>query len=189
MIMILGITGGVGAGKSTVLHVLETEFHAHIIQSDQVAKDLMVPGGATYEPLVQLFGTNILDADGSINRGRMAAAMYASAKNKGRTIGYIIEEYIGKVGKKLFLAFCWLFCILVIAAFADVVAGTFNGFSVDEAGKVTGKIAANGSVAMTSILFILEAVALGCILKYCKFHTALNGKSSVFLPTENPDPG
>ncbi len=55
------------------------------------------------------------------------AAMYASVKNKGRTIGYIIEEYIGKLGKKLFLLFCWLFCILVIAAFADVVAGTFNG--------------------------------------------------------------
>ena len=38
------------------------------------------------------------------------AAMYASVKNKGRTIGYIIEEYIGKIGKKLFLLFCWLFC-------------------------------------------------------------------------------
>ena len=59
------------------------------------------------------------------------AAMYASVKNKGRTIGYIIEEYIGKLGKKLFLLFCWLFCILVIASFADVVAGTFNGFNVD----------------------------------------------------------
>ena len=47
---------------------------------------------------------------------------------KGRTISYIIEEYIGKLGKKLFLLFCWLFCILVVAAFADVVAGTFNGF-------------------------------------------------------------
>ena len=55
------------------------------------------------------------------------ASMYASVKNKGRTIGYIIEEYIGKLGKKLFLLFCWLFCILVVAAFADVVAGTFNG--------------------------------------------------------------
>lgn len=50
------------------------------------------------------------------------ASMYASVKNKGRTIGYIIEEYIGKLGKKLFLLFCWLFCILVVAAFADVVA-------------------------------------------------------------------
>lgn len=85
-------------------------------------------------------------------------------KNKGRTIGYIIEEYIGKLGKKLFLLFCWLFCILVIAAFADVVAGTFNGFTSDEAGVVS-KITANGAVATTSMLFILEAVALGMILK------------------------
>ena len=78
------------------------------------------------------------------------ASMYASVKNKGRTIGYIIEEYIGKLGKKLFLLFCWLFCILVVAAFADVVAGTFKGFTVDEAGAVT-KIAANGAVATTWI--------------------------------------
>jgi len=95
-------------------------------------------------------------------------AMYASVKNKGRTIGYIIEEYIGKLGKKLFLAFCWLFCILVVAAFADVVAGTFNGFSVDKAGVVTGQIEANGAVATTSMLFIVEAVVLGIILKYAK---------------------
>ena len=102
------------------------------------------------------------------------AAMYASVKNKGRTIGYIIEEYIGKLGKKLFLLFCWLFCILVIAAFADVVAGTFNGFAVDEAGVVTSTIAANGAVATTSILFILEAVALGFILKYAKLNKWVN---------------
>lgn len=102
------------------------------------------------------------------------AAMYASVKNKGRTIGYIIEEYIGKLGKKLFLLFCWLFCILVIAAFADVVAGTFNGFAVDDAGVVTSTIAANGAVATTSILFILEAVALGCILKYAKLNKWVN---------------
>lgn len=100
-------------------------------------------------------------------------AMYASVKNKGRTIGYIIEKYIGKMGKKLFLAFCWLFCILVIAAFADVVAGTFNGFSTSTSGAVQS-IAANGSVAMTSILFILEAVALGFILKYCKLNKWVN---------------
>lgn len=102
------------------------------------------------------------------------AAMYASVKNKGRTIGYIIEEYIGKLGKKLFLAFCWLFCILVIAAFADVVAGTFNGFNVDEAGAVIGHITANGAVATTSMIFIVEAVALGMILKYGKLSKWVN---------------
>ena len=101
------------------------------------------------------------------------ASMYASVKNKGRTIGYIIEEYIGKLGKKLFQLFCWLFCILVVAAFADVVAGTFNGFAANEAGELM-KVTANGAVATTSMLFIIEAVALGMLLKYGKLPKWLN---------------
>ncbi len=109
------------------------------------------------------------------------AAMYASVKNKGRTIGYIIEEYIGKLGKKLFLLFCWLFCILVIAAFADVVAGTFNGFAVDEAGLVTSNIFANGAVATTSMLFIVEAVALGFLLKYTKMNKWINTAIAIIM--------
>ena len=108
------------------------------------------------------------------------AAMYASVKNKGRTIGYIIEEYIGKLGKKLFLLFCWLFCILVIAAFADVVAGTFNGFTVDEAGVIS-KVTANGAVATTSMLFILEAVVLGMILKYAKLNKWVNTAIAIVM--------
>ena len=108
------------------------------------------------------------------------AAMYASVKNKGRTIGYIIEQYIGKLGKKLFLLFCWLFCILVIAAFADVVAGTFNGFVTDDAGVVQ-QVAANGSVATTSILFIVEAVALGLILKYAHLNKWVNTAIAIVM--------
>ena len=108
------------------------------------------------------------------------ASMYASVKNKGRTIGYIIEEYIGKLGKKLFLLFCWLFCILVVAAFADVVAGTFNAFATSDAGVVT-KVAANGAVATTSMLFILEAVVLGFFLKYTKFNKWINTAVAIVL--------
>lgn len=94
------------------------------------------------------------------------SAMYASVKNKGHSIGVIIEQYIGKVGKKLFLAFCWLFCILVVAAFADIVAGTFNGFNTDGT-----QIASNASVATTSILFIIAAVGLGFFLRASKLPT------------------
>ena len=90
--------------------------------------------------------------------------MYASVKNKGKSIGYIIEKYIGKTGKRLFLLFTWLFSILVVAAFADIVAKTFNGFSTEGA-----QVEANGAVASTSILFIVFAVALGFFLKYTKF--------------------
>lgn len=106
--------------------------------------------------------------------------MYASVKNKGRTIGYIIEEYIGKLGKKLFLLFCWLFCILVVAAFADVVVGTFNSFMANEAGEVS-KVTANGAVATTSMLFIVEAVALGMLLKYGKLNKWVNTAVAIIM--------
>lgn len=107
-------------------------------------------------------------------------SMYASVKNKGRTIGYIIEEYIGKTGKKLFLLFCWLFCILVVAAFADVVAGTFNGFATAADGTVS-TITANGAVATTSMIFIVEAVALGFLLRYGKLHKWINTAIAIVM--------
>ena len=97
------------------------------------------------------------------------SAMYASVRNKGKSIGVIIEKYIGKLGKRLFLLFTWLFSILVIAAFADVVATTFNGFDANGA-----KVVADGAVATTSILFIVFAVALGMFLKFTKFPTWAN---------------
>ncbi len=91
------------------------------------------------------------------------AAMYASVKNKGKSIGYIIEIHIGKTGKTLFLLFVWLFSILVVAAFADIVAVTFGGFAPDGTA-----IRANASVATTSILFIAAAVILGLYLRKAK---------------------
>ena len=104
------------------------------------------------------------------------ASMYASVKNKGRSIGYIIEIYIGKLGKRLFLLFTWLFSILVVAAFADIVAGTFNGFDANGA-----TVSANGAVATTSLLFIAFAVGLGFYLKYTKFPKMLNTLFAIAL--------
>ena len=108
------------------------------------------------------------------------AAMYASVRNKGRSIGYIIEKYIGKTGKKMFLLFCWLFCILVVAAFADIVAGTFMGFTVTD-GVQSANITANGAVATTSVMFIFFAVVLGLILKYAKLPTAVNTAIAIVM--------
>ena len=48
-------------------------------------------------------------------------------------MGLLIEKYIGRLGRKLFLVFCWLFTWLVIAAFADMVAGTFNAYQTVDA--------------------------------------------------------
>lgn len=104
------------------------------------------------------------------------ASMYASVKSKGKGIGSIIEMYIGRTGKKLFLLFCWLFCILVVAAFAGVVAGTFNGYTPEGA-----TIEANGAVATTSMIFILEAVCLGMLLRYGRLNKWVNTAIAILM--------
>lgn len=92
-------------------------------------------------------------------------ALYASVKNEGKSMGLVIEKYIGKTGRKLFLFFCWLFTLLVIAAFADIVANTFNGFSVDSATGVETKLAPNAAAASISMLFIVVAILFGLFNK------------------------
>jgi carbon starvation protein len=108
------------------------------------------------------------------------SSLYASVKNKGKTIGYIIESYIGKTGKRLFLLFVWLFSILVVAAFADIVAGTFAGLVPAAEGAIT-RNAANGSVATTSILFIAAAVALGFFIRKAKPSGIVSGLVAVVI--------
>ena len=87
-------------------------------------------------------------------------ALYASVKNQGKSIGMLIEQYIGKTGRRLFLLFCWLFSLLVIAAFGDIVANTFNGFAAD--GTL---VTPNAAAASISMLFIFVAVAFGIFTK------------------------
>lgn len=65
---IIGITGGVGSGKSEILNILENDYHAKIIQSDHVAHELMAPGAKSYDAIVQSFGKEILNEDQTINR-------------------------------------------------------------------------------------------------------------------------
>ena len=99
-------------------------------------------------------------------------ALYASVKTEGKSMGQIIEKYIGRKGKKLFFLFCWIFTLIVIAAFADMVAGTFNGISADGA-----KLAPNASAASISILYVFVAMAFGLFLKKVK----LDGLPKVIL--------
>lgn len=94
-------------------------------------------------------------------------ALYASVKNKGKSMGMLIEKYIGKTGRKLFLIFSWIFCCIVVAAFADMVAGTFNAYIVTDAGvtELAAAATTNGAAGMISIMFMVFAVVLGLIQK------------------------
>ena len=87
-------------------------------------------------------------------------ALFASIRHKGQSIGEVIALNIGSRAKKLFLIFSYLTLILVVAAFASIVASTFQATYVD--GVVdTVKSATNASVAMISLLFIVMAVLFG----------------------------
>ena len=92
-------------------------------------------------------------------------ALYASVKNEGKSMGLLIEKYIGKLGRKLFLLFCWLFTLLVIAAFADMVAGTFNAYETTQLAAARS----NGAAGSISLLFIVFAMAYGLIQKRMRF--------------------
>ena len=76
--MIIGVTGGVGTGKSTILQILKDEYDAVIIIADDIAREQMMPGEASYEAVVRYFGTEILtDGTGSeIDRGRLAEIVF-----------------------------------------------------------------------------------------------------------------
>ena len=91
-------------------------------------------------------------------------ALFASVRNKGQSIGEVIAESIGPRAKKLFLTFSYLTLILVVAAFASIVANTFKA-TYDESGALD-KVAssANASTAMISILFILIAIVFGMMV-------------------------
>jgi carbon starvation protein len=104
------------------------------------------------------------------------AAFYASVKNKGKTIGYVIELYIGKTGKILFLCFVWLLALLATAAFLDIAAGTFTGILADGS-----KNASNASVASISIFFILAAILLGIIMRKFRLQGLSSGIIAVIL--------
>ena len=93
-------------------------------------------------------------------------ALFASVRNKGMSIGEIISANMSKRAKRLFIIFSYLTLILVVAAFASIVASTF-GATFDESGAVDMvKSETPASVAMISLLFIIIAIVFGfCVYR------------------------
>lgn len=74
---VIGITGGVGAGKSEILKYLKEKHGAIVIEADKVGHLLMEPGGACYYSIVEKFGSSILNGDQTINRGKLGKIVFA----------------------------------------------------------------------------------------------------------------
>lgn len=85
---VIGITGGVGSGKSEVLNIINNLCSCYIIRSDELAKALERKGQPCYEPLIDLLGESILGDDGEIVPAKMAAAIFMD-KDKS---SYYVEQ-------------------------------------------------------------------------------------------------
>lgn len=108
-------------------------------------------------------------------------SLYASVKNEGKSMGMIIEKYIGRFGRKLFMLFCWLFTLLVIAAFTDMVAGTFMSTGAGTEAFSAATKNANASAASISMLFIVVAIIFGIIQKHVKMNEGVRAVVAVAL--------
>ena len=88
-------------------------------------------------------------------------ALFASVRNKGKSIGTVIEDSIGLKAKRLFLIFAYLTLLLVVAAFASIVANTFKATFLENGAVDIAASSANASTAMISIFFIVLAIFFG----------------------------
>ncbi len=77
---IIGVTGGVGAGKSSVLNILEKEFHACVIIADEVGRKLMEPGQTCYDRIVETFGREMVLDDGRLDREQLSQLVFQDKK-------------------------------------------------------------------------------------------------------------
>lgn len=96
---IIGVTGGVGSGKSSVLNYIEEHFDSRIVKADDVGHLLMMPGRACYEPVIQLFGESIVKDDTSLNREAIASIVFENPemlKKLDDIIHPAVKKYILK---------------------------------------------------------------------------------------------
>lgn len=93
--MILGITGGIGTGKSTVLNILKEKYDFLVLESDKIAHEVMNPGNTAYNEIVEYFGDSILNEDKTINRKMMSEIVF-NDKDKLNKLNSIVHPAVIK---------------------------------------------------------------------------------------------
>ena len=93
--MILGITGGIGTGKSTVLNILKEKYDFFVLESDKIAHEVMNPGNSAYNEIVEYFGDSILNEDKTINRKMMSEIVF-NDKDKLNKLNSIVHPAVIK---------------------------------------------------------------------------------------------
>ncbi len=98
--MILGITGGIGSGKSTVLHMLEQQYGAKILIADEFGHQALKRGTPSHASILRVFGSDLEDECGDVDRNALADIVYADSR-KLRMLNYIIHPYVWECMEKI----------------------------------------------------------------------------------------
>lgn len=100
---VIGLTGGIGSGKSLVAKILEEKYQAYLLNTDKIAKTQMEPGGASYQAVVEYFGPGILSEDGTINRSKLAAIIFEDKEKRLKinelTHPRVLEEVLAEIAR------------------------------------------------------------------------------------------
>ena len=100
----IGITGGVGAGKSAILEYIAEHYNAKVMLADEIAHDLMMPGTKCYDTIKEVFGAeDIFLQDGSFDRAKMAQVIFSDETKREQMNGIVhpaVREYILEVYEK-----------------------------------------------------------------------------------------
>jgi dephospho-CoA kinase len=89
----VGLTGGIAAGKSVVGEMFAA-LGAHVIQADKISHQLLQPGAAVYQEVVSHFGSEILNPDGSVNRGRLAELTFGDGPSRVQELNQIVHPAV-----------------------------------------------------------------------------------------------
>ena len=92
--VVLGVTGGIGSGKSTVSRILE-EFGAVVIDADKISREVVMPGEKALEELSEVFGRDILDARGQLERKKLANIVF-NDNEKLQKLNGILHKYVAE---------------------------------------------------------------------------------------------
>ncbi len=98
---VIGVTGGVGAGKSCVVDLLKNYYGADVILADKVAAELEEPGGAAYLPLTETFGKEILGADGTLDRKAFSDKIFSDPKALDMVNGIVHPLTIEEIDRRI----------------------------------------------------------------------------------------
>lgn len=101
--MVIGITGGVGCGKSTVMDILKNRYHARVLIADDMGHEVMKKGGAAYDGICEKFGTQILTEDGEIDRAKLAEVVYSEPDKLHKLNGIVHPCVKEEIREKLLL--------------------------------------------------------------------------------------